>query len=451
MMLRQIGFRRILPGLVAPNLEQRFFGSGQQGGVYLFDKAHQGGLFQDAAFTTPVTAVEQYVGSFLDWSGNGNHCAQTTSTARSKWSARVNRLTKTEQFSDAVWGKVNGVTVTQNAITSLGRTLDKIVPSAVLGYQVIRQIFNEGSSGDVYITSAIFKAGEYGFGTLSDNAFSRFAASFNLISGAVANQTGSVLSAWMEPLGDGVYRCYVKFTRGGNPFYPSIGVSPFAGLAAGGPSFVGDGYSGAYSSAASTIRVDAAHLPYQRVNTATDYDTAGFPHYLDFDGTDDYYASIGNIDFSGTDKMTVVAGYTKGDAGTSMQPLVEFLGYSSAGSFGLYTNPSGQLAQIQLSSFGVNLYAAGYPPGLAYVITAQTDLAAPFMQIRRDGVLAHQSSTAPTGTPYGNAALHIGRRFIGSGFLKGPVHGLIVRGAASSDAELSFAERYLANLQGRAL
>ena len=34
-----------------------------------------------------------------------------------------------------------------------------------------------------------------------------------------------------------------------------------------------------------------AHLPYQRVNTATDYDTAGFPNYSKFDGIDDNWVS----------------------------------------------------------------------------------------------------------------------------------------------------------------
>lgn len=34
-----------------------------------------------------------------------------------------------------------------------------------------------------------------------------------------------------------------------------------------------------------------AHLPYQRVNTPTDYDTVGFPKYWTLDGVDDYWTS----------------------------------------------------------------------------------------------------------------------------------------------------------------
>lgn len=40
-------------------------------------------MFQDAAGTTPVTAVEQPVGKILDKSGRGNHTSQTTDAARS--------------------------------------------------------------------------------------------------------------------------------------------------------------------------------------------------------------------------------------------------------------------------------------------------------------------------------------------------------------------------------
>ena len=53
-------------------------------------------------------------------------------------------------------------------------------------------------------------------------------------------------------------------------------------------------------------RATDAHLPYQWVNTTTDYDadTSKFPAYLLFDGVDDVMQT-GNIDFTSTDKMTV--------------------------------------------------------------------------------------------------------------------------------------------------
>ena len=399
-----------------------------------YDPSDLSTLFQDTAGTTPVTAVEQAVALMLDKSGRGNHASQATSTKRPKYSRRVNLLTKTEDFSNAQWGKVNSVTVTQNAITVLGRTLDKIVPSAVLGYQVIRQIFAEGISGDVYITSAIFKAGEYEFGTLSDNAFSRFAVSFNLISGAVANQTGSVLSAWMEPLGDGLYRCYVKFTRGANPFYPSIGVSQFAGLAAGGPSFAGDGYSGAYSSAASTIRVTDAHLPYQWVNTATDYDAdpAKFPGYLRFDGVDDALAT-GNIDFTGTDKMTVWAGVTK--LSDAAQGLLMGLGIGSAAGSVFLQAPFGAASPSYLfqSTGSTPRWAAStaYPSPSTAVLTGISDISGDHVSLRVNASVVATTTTDQGTGNYGNYPLYIGGQGGTAYYFNGRLYNLIVRGAAT--------------------
>jgi hypothetical protein len=56
---------------------------------------------------------------------------------------------------------------------------------------------------------------------------------------------------------------------------------------------------------------DALGMPdYQRVGIATDYDTVGFLPYLACDGIDDGMATA-NIDFTGTDKVTVVAGGRK--------------------------------------------------------------------------------------------------------------------------------------------
>lgn len=56
------------------------FSSGEQGVWY--DPSDFSTLFQDAAGTIPVTAVEQPVGKILDKSGRGNHATQTTTTSR---------------------------------------------------------------------------------------------------------------------------------------------------------------------------------------------------------------------------------------------------------------------------------------------------------------------------------------------------------------------------------
>ena len=66
----------------------QLFAQGEIGAWY--DPSDMTTLFQDAAGTTPVTAVEQPVGLIQDKSGNGNHASQSTSASRPVLSARVN-------------------------------------------------------------------------------------------------------------------------------------------------------------------------------------------------------------------------------------------------------------------------------------------------------------------------------------------------------------------------
>jgi hypothetical protein len=64
-------------GPVPPSL---LFANAEKGGW--FDASDITTLFQDAAGTTPVTAVGQPVGRWLDKSGNGNHATQTVAAQR---------------------------------------------------------------------------------------------------------------------------------------------------------------------------------------------------------------------------------------------------------------------------------------------------------------------------------------------------------------------------------
>lgn len=62
----------------------------------LLDPSDLSTLYQDAAGTTPVTAVEQPVGKIIDKSGNGNHATQSITASRPVLSARKNILLATE-------------------------------------------------------------------------------------------------------------------------------------------------------------------------------------------------------------------------------------------------------------------------------------------------------------------------------------------------------------------
>lgn len=64
-----------------------------------FDPEDMSTMFQDAAGTTPVTALEQPVGRWLDKSGNGNHATQSMTASRPVISARYNQLLNSAALS----------------------------------------------------------------------------------------------------------------------------------------------------------------------------------------------------------------------------------------------------------------------------------------------------------------------------------------------------------------
>ncbi len=130
-----LGKYRAMYGTAYPGsdaLISDLFASGQQG---LWPKPSDfATLYQDSAGTTAVTAVEQSVGKTSDKSGRGNHLLQSTSGSRPVVSARMNLVTKSDQFNDASWGKAAGGTglapvVTANAALAPDGTMnaDRVV------------------------------------------------------------------------------------------------------------------------------------------------------------------------------------------------------------------------------------------------------------------------------------------------------------------------------------
>jgi hypothetical protein len=255
-------------------------------------------LFQDSAGTTPVTAVEQPVGKILDKSGGGNHLIQPTATSRPTLSSRYNLLTKTEQFDDAYWtGIVGGggsvpVRVANDAVAPDGTTTaDKLTFGAATtaDLSLLNGVVSSLVTGGSYVVKAFVKAATPGDVGKSIVYRSVAASSYSALTLTTDYQQISLTSVAAGPSTDGL----------------SIGLRPVVG-----------GSTGTVSvhiwGASLTTAADAS-LPYQRVNTATDYDYdfSKFPAYLKFDGVDDSLYSAASIDFTSTDKMTVFAGVHK--------------------------------------------------------------------------------------------------------------------------------------------
>lgn len=368
----------------------------------------------------------------------GNHATQATSTKRPVLSARVNLLTKTEDFSDAVWTKtaagtgVTPVVVSNAEVAPDGtETADKVVFSAyasgdqsTLGQTVYNITVGNRFSSNMWIKA--FAAGDIGKQVLLRQAAS---SSYTVVTLTADWAAYSVLN-------DAAVSNYFTYT---------IGLRPVIG---GGSA----GTVSCYIWGASIVPADQASLPYQRVNTATDYDTVGFKHYLKFDGVDDALAT-GSINFSATDKMTVWAGVRKlSDAAIGMiAELGPATGTSNPGSFNILAPSStGNVGANDFQSTGtlfVNARSVLAAP-VSAVLSGLGNISGDLATLRVNGAQVAQS-TADQGTGnYGNYPLFVGSRAGTSLPFNGHLYSLIIRGAASTTAQIVSAETYVNSKTG---
>lgn len=325
----------------------------------------------------------------------GNHLTQATSTARPVLSARTNLVTYSEQFDNAAWQKQTSGTATAPAVTANS---------------------HEAPDGTMTADSATFMLNG---GTTSSDFSQISSAAIPIFTGAIYN--GAV---WLRTT-DGTTKVMSLVNPGGNP--TAIVVTPEW------QRFTSVGASLATGSGALRIRLrgnestaDSASIcmwagqagigstvdRYQRIYAATDYDPGGFPAYLRFDGVDDCLFTPGTVDFSGTDKVTVVAGMQK-NTDTAAGIVVE-LGpnlLANDGSFYLVApasaTPSFQAAMrgtATTSTSTSNIYPAPYKGVLTGLLSITQ-----FPTVRVDGRAFTSASNGGTGN-YGNYQMYVGRR-----------------------------------------
>lgn len=354
----------------------------------------------------------------------GNHAFQTTSASRPVLSARVNLLTKTEQFDDAVWnknnaGSWNAVTVSANQDSAPNETLtaDKVTSPAIGAHGVAQQFTCSPST--TYTYSVYIKDIDYGSG-LKLQSFSTL--------GSGPSETSITIS--------GNWALYsVQITTGIAQTTLAVGVGNQASKAS--KSFL---IWGADLRASN----DGIGLPaYQRVNTATDYDTQGFPLYLRCDGVDDGMQT-NSIDFTATDKMTVWAGVRKlSDA----YGFIAELSANATANNGAFLLNSYSDAKFYFGSRGSTTYVevgggAVTAPRTA-VLAGVSSVGAPPIVLRENGAQAGSNASSQGAGTYGNYPLFLFRRAGTSLPFNGRMYSLIVRGAASTTAQIEATEDWV--------
>lgn len=428
-----------------------------------YDGSDLSNMFQDAAGTVPVTAVEQPVGRINDKSGNGNHATQAAPEKRPVLSARVNQLLESNGFSSGVITPGTGLVVMATGLADQAGNLTARQIRNTTTTEQHRLYQNTNMTGPssftVFVKNVDANVVQLSCsGTLNIGWY----ANFDLSSGlCVAKATTATLPTATMTLVDGFYKCTVTApsgeTSGGNQqFYVLEPGSSLAGTAQN-PFYQGTAKS-VIVGGASLVPADQASLPYQRVNTATDYDTVGFPHYLKFDGVDDALATA-SIDFTATDKMSVFAGVRKlSDAAAGV--LTELTTTAATtGAFAFFAPISaeanyGLLANRAGTNTGIT--ATTYTSPVTSVLVANMDLTAGsnLLKIgpRINGVVPTFIDTGGVPTAgagaFANAPLYIGSRAGTSLPLNGHLYQLVVLGRLASPTEIDDTELYIAHKTG---
>jgi hypothetical protein len=167
---------------------------------------------------------------------------------------------------------------------------------------------------------------------------------------------------------------------------------------------------------------------------------------LKFDGTDDYMLT-NSIDFTGTDKVTCFAGVRKlSDAARGIVAELSASTGTNNGAFVMDSPSDGTNKLYGFTSKGtlpIGVYSGAIAAPVSSVLTGIGDISGDSAILRIDGTQA-ASNTSDQGTGnYGNYPLYIGRRGGSTLPFNGRLYSLIVRGAESTESEITNTETWV--------
>ena len=363
----------------------------------------------------------------------GNHLTQATSTARPVLSARVNRLTYSDVITNAAWAKSAAGTGSAPVVTdNFG-----VAPDGTTTAARVQMALNGGTTtadiSSMYNPVTVVVGGTYVMGMwLKTNDGTTKTIQMRDDNALIGNLLWTVTGTWQ--------------------FFTISGV---AGTTTSTPRLWLRGAQGTSDSADLLMwhpqyEVGATPNRYQRIAAATDYDAAGFPSYLRFDGVDDCLFTPGTVDFSGTDKVTVIVGLQKNSDAT-LGCIVETGASFPEGSF-LLTAPF----TTNGPNYGTSVRGAGaafgtqttspYPSPNRSVVTTQIDLSnstgVVILPMRVNGAISGAGVTAAAGGNFGNHQMFVGRRNNSVNPLNGQLYTLHGIGRRESPDNLHILEAY---------
>lgn len=180
-------------------------------------------------------------------------------------------------------------------------------------------------------------------------------------------------------------------------------------------------------------------------------DGSGF-FYLSYDGVDDGMAT-GSVDFTGTDKITICTGILK--ASDAVRGAVIGLGSSptvAAGGFNIEA-PGSALGNFAGNIGGTTQIAFTFAQAAPFstVLTVADDISAPLFTVRSNGTVKGTSASSQGTGTFTNNPLFFARQAGTSNPFNGREYQTIIRGAASTAAQIAQAERFVGSRMGIAL
>jgi hypothetical protein len=397
----------------------------------------------------------------------GNHAYQTTSGSRPALcrtpdGGRRNLLTYSEQFdvTSSGWTKAP-LTITANSGTGplnsevSADTLNMTAtPASGLVYQDAAVTSGTTATFSLYVKKGTGDWIEFFFG--STNYVNTVAGWFNISTGAIGSVsnsgTGAGASIAITDAGNGWYRCSLTGACSGVTTYR-------CGF------FISDNDNSTTRLANGTCSIWGAQLEtgstattYQRVTTTHDVTESGKRDCwgLLADGSDDSLITT-SVDFSSTDKMTVMAGVRKNS--DSADAIVCELTTSypvNAGSFYLcapeaadslsYSTASRGTASSNASLRAGFAAATGAAPDLA-VLSATHDLSGDLTTLRRNGVAASNATGNKGSGNFTSSVIYIFRRGGSTLYFPGILYTLIIRGAATPTGTIADFEKNLLRIR----
>jgi hypothetical protein len=328
-------------------------------------------------------------------------------------SARVNLLTKTEQFDDAAW-IASGCT--KASVTGP----DGIANSAV-------RVTTTGG-GNFYASPSVVP------GVYLNSLYLRRISGTGQLSIKTPPGGNTAISDTTE---------WVRYTASG-----TVTSAVFSGINFAAAGDVFEVWHPDLRSANQGVGLPA----YQRVNTSTDYDSTGFPIYIKPNGSNQFMQT-NSINFTATDKMTLWQGVRKlSDAGPSTVFEISATSFSNNGSMALFAPYSG--AVYEMFTRGTATYAwqkqGTYTSPITNVVQASLDnsqlTTATQIVAKVNGLtpstVTNQAGPTSAGN-YGNYPAYFYMRAGSSLPFGGNDYGSIARGAASTAAQITAGETYI--------